>query len=136
MGKDILSLFVTSEITGTLIKKLYKWTILLLAVAGIYWILELLEWYRFLERAPDSIRNSLRYFYSYKLQPIIGLIIMFLSIIGQILNYKGYGFILSAIKSSDAVLLNKGFKNFYTTYFLVFISFAVSIISIGYRLLR
>jgi len=134
MEKDILSTFITNEITLSIVTKLYRWALVLLLISSIYWILDLMNWYTLLKKTPDSIKNNAKNFVSYKLRPVISVIGMALSVIGHILNYKGYGHVLSGIKSSDSLLLNKGFKNFYTTYILAFISYSVLIIYYIYKL--
>ena len=92
---DILSLFVSNEITYSLIKKIYRLAFIILICSIIYSVLDLTEWYKFLQRATVSPANTHHYFYRYTLWPVISIVSISLNIIGHILNYKGYSYFFS-----------------------------------------
>lgn len=113
---DILSLFVSNEITYSLIKKIYRLAFIILICSIIYSVLDLIEWYKFLQRVTVSPANTHHYFYRYTLWPVISIVSISLNIIGHILNYKGYSYFTTSIKNHDDNLLHKAFKNIYITY--------------------
>ena len=132
---DILSLFVSNEITYSLIKKIYRLAFIILICSIIYSVLDLTEWYKFLQRVTVSPANTHHYFYRYTLWPVISIVSISLNIIGHILNYKGYSYFTTSIKNHDDNLLHRAFKNIYITYILALFTFLILIINIGYRVL-
>lgn len=135
MEKDMLSLFVSNGDTVSIIKKLYRFAMITLTCNIIYSVLDLMDWYRLAGHSLFTVRQSNHYFYTYTVRPGVGILLIAFSLIGHILNYKGYERILSAVKEGDQALLNKGFGTFYITYVLAVVAFIIAIASVTYRLI-
>ena len=135
MEKDILSLFVSNSDTIVIVKKLFRFAMITLTCNIIYSALDLMDWYRLAGHSLFTVRQSNHYFYTYTVRPGVGILLITFSLIGHILNYKGYERILLSVKEGDQALLNKGFGTFYITYVLAVAAFVISIASISYRLI-
>ena len=135
MEKDILSLFVSNRDTVAIVKKLFRFAMITLTCNIIYSVLDLMDWYRLAGHSLFTVRQSNHYFYTYTVRPGVGILLIAFSLIGHVLNYKGYERILLAVKESDQALLNKGFGTFYITYILAVVAFIISIASVSYRLI-
>src|SRR5437868_5858301 len=116
---DILSLFVSNEKAFFFIKKTFRVTFILFLANAAYGMFQLWDWYSFIKNLPASTTASThRYFYNYIIWPVIYIVDIILVIIGSALNYKGYKHLMSLVRESNDILLNKAFKNFYIAYSL------------------
>lgn len=134
MEKDILSLFVTNSDTLAIVRKLFRFAMVTLTCNIVYSALDLMDWYRLAGHSLFTVRQSNHYFYTYTVRPGVGILLIAFSLIGHIMNYKGYDRILSAIKEADQTLLNRGFSTFSLAYILAILSFIIAIASVTYRL--
>jgi hypothetical protein len=94
---------------------------------------DLLEWYSFLKGTRTSALRLPYYFYSHVTRPIVAFLILVISLISHVLNYRAYAAINTGIEMQDVVCVNKGFKNIYVVFLLGVISFSLAIFSICYR---
>ncbi len=130
---DILSLFVSNQITVSSIKKIYRVTFIIIICSIIYSVFDLVEWYFIVDKAQQFRGPIHNYFYRYTVWPVVAVILISLSLIAKLLNYKGYGYFLASIKNNDASLLHKAFSNIYISLLLILLDLVISIINIGYR---
>ncbi len=132
--KDILSLFVTNEEASLFIKKTFRVTTILLFCNLIYALLNLLDWYHYVQKIPARSPGISNYDYYYTIWPVIGMLDILVIIIGSALNYQGYAHLMTALKKNEDSALTNGFKKFYRAYLIFLISTIVLILNTVYRI--
>lgn len=132
--KDILSLFITNEEAASFIKKTFRVTVVLLFCNLTYAILNLREWYHYIQKIPARSHTIPNYDYYYTVGPVIGMLDILVIVIGSALNYQGYAYLMAAIKKNEDVSLSTGFKKFYAAYLIFLISTIVLILDAVYRI--
>src|SRR5450432_3142758 len=116
--KDILSLFVSNEEASSFIKKTFRVTLVLLVCNLVYAMLELKEWYNYVQKIPTRSHSIPHYYYYYAVWPTIGMIAILVVIIGSALNYQGYSHLMAALKGNEDFSLAVAFKKFYAAYLI------------------
>ena len=132
--KDILSLFVSNEEVALFIKRTFRVTIVLLFCNLTYALLNLLDWYHYVQKIPTRSHNIPNYDYFYTIRPAIELLDILVIIIGSALNYQGYAHLVTALKKNDDSSLATGFKKFYRAYLIFLISTIALILDSIYRI--
>ena len=132
--KDILSLFVSNEEASLFIKKTYRVTTVLLFCNLIYALLNLLDWYHYVQKIPNRSHSIHNYDYYYTIRPAITLLDILVIIVGSALNYQGYAQLVAALKKNDNSSLATGFKKFYRAYLIFLISTIALILDTVYRI--
>jgi len=129
---DILSLFENKEIAEAYVKKIYQVIAVVLICTIIFALIDLLDWYKFIENAP-AVSKLPHPFYRYKLWPIIGITELLLNITVNAGFYHAWSNLKAYFETSDDILLQKGFKYFYTSAVALLIWLVISILNISYR---
>lgn len=132
--KDILSFFVTNEESSLFIKKTFRVTAVLLFCNLIYALLNLLDWFHYVQKIPARSHSILNYDYYYTVRPAIGLLDIVVIVFGSALNYQGYAQLVAALKKNDDSLLATGFKKFYRAHMIFLISTIALILDTVYRI--
>ncbi|HEY5405627.1 MAG TPA: hypothetical protein VIJ92_01005 [Ginsengibacter sp.] len=129
---DVLSFFVSGQITQAYIKKIYELMRIVVICYFIYSVIDLAEWYILLKDVPMHSRLS-HPFYRYTLRPIISIIEISMDLIVNVLAYQAWGNLQTSIETSDDVLLNKAFKTFYNMVIIALTLIIISILNSLYR---
>jgi hypothetical protein len=123
MENDMLSLMTMNADTRSLVRKLYRMSLVLMIIAGMYAISELVQWYFFWDGPASVLKKSPHHFYYLILRPVMFIAVMALSLIGYGLNLRAYKAIKTAFDDQDPSLINKGFRNIFAAMLLSLVSF-------------
>ncbi len=135
MNEDLISNNFVDNTNKVTVKKTFVLTRAVLYLSMVYAMVDLLNWY-------VAITSSLKYelrsdavFYTFRIQPLVAVIILSCSIISASYIVKGNKMIDLAFDNSDADFFNSGYTYFYKAARISMIAVCIAIISVGTRLL-
>ena len=131
--ENFLSLFVSNDLAISFIKKTYKVTLAVLICNSVYAISEIFEWFMLIKRIPERSHNIPHYFYNYVVWPAISLADIVVIIVGSLLNYQSYAYLMKAIKNNDEQSLAVAFQKSYLAYSIFLASVLCLLINFLYR---
>ena len=132
--KDLLSGDFTETVNRVLLKKLQVLSRTVLSLCLVYSGLEIINWGIAIKNSINTLPDTFTAFYTYRLLPVIFLVIMLISILGHVFNVKAASLLVEAFEHKDADILNKGFSFLYKTATLTIVSFCIAIISVTIRI--
>jgi hypothetical protein len=134
MNDDLISNNFADNINKSLVKKGLAFTKTLLNLVIIYSILNLLDWYLFVSRSMRYHLVSFNDYYSYRIHPVVAVIVLSMGIVTSMFHVKANRLILLSFEKEDAELFNAGCLFSVQAMRLSIISFIVSLISVATRI--
>ncbi|MEP7252188.1 MAG: hypothetical protein ABI683_07400 [Ginsengibacter sp.] len=131
--EDFLSLFVSNNLAISFIKKTHKITLALFICNTVYAISQMLEWFTITQQIPQRTHSIPHYFYSYVVWPAITLADIVVIIVGSLLNYQSYAYLMKAIKNNDDQSLAVAFQKSYLAYTIFLASSICLLLNFFYR---
>ena len=134
MSVDLLSYNFIENIDTVLIRRVINGIKVFLFLSVIYSLVELWQWYFYLqqEKLPAAIKKI--DFYNYRIFPAVLFVIVITRMFGWIFYLKGNRLIYASFQNKEAELFNEGYKICYKSVLIMCISFIIIIANLLIRL--
>lgn len=135
MNNDLLSGNFTEGVDRKLVKKMLVLTKAILSLSIIYALVESYNWYIIIEETFRLNLQTRLAFFSFRVYPVVVIILFTLNIFAYSLNVRSIGLIDESIEENDADLFNQGFTLCFRALKLSLLSICIAIAGALIRLI-